>query len=163
MKTFKQIVEKSRRNESTQVIKNASISHARVLIENLLCEAADRKEDVRIISGCLSKDFYNNLVSVLENALEKGVSVRTVVLNGRDRLAGNLFAEMIEQHDNGTLTVLDLDVDVAPHFIVVGNKRYRLETHDGHAKAIACFNDEQLGGLLSNIYSQYEELNNTAN
>ncbi len=154
MRTFEEIVEYCSKENSKQVLTNASIAHAHILVARLIKDAAKHKEDIRIVTGCLYKDFYNGLVDELDAALQNGCVINVVVLKkSPSELDGNNFVKKLGEYNNAELIFLDIGADDLPHFIVVGNKRYRLEMDDKQKKAIACFNDEHLGSSLVKLHA----------
>ncbi len=146
---YEKIVEKYRKKESENVLTNLSRPHAKILFDNLLKIAEDKKEQVCIYSGTLNKDFYNQLVDSVKSALEK-TEVLVAVSNDED-MKGNDFAKAVDESDNGKLKIGVKSEFYAgyPHFILVGDKRYRLEKDDVTKEAIACFNDPILGEMLT--------------
>lgn len=163
MKTvYEKMVETYRKKESEDVLTNIDRAHARVLFENLLKIAEEKKEEVCIYSGTLHKDFYNQLTDSVESALQK-TKVLVAVAKNED-MENNSFAQAVKDSPNGEFKK---DVDVLgekyPHFILVGDKRYRFEKDDITKEAIACFNDSLLGEMLVGAKQRLFPRENKAN
>jgi len=154
MDSFEALVKKYRKRKSPQVIHNASKKHAEILIRNLLQEALEKNENIKIVSGNLDDKFYNNLAEELGDCLNAGIQVEVVVLNSRD-LSGNRFAEKIRENSNGTLIQNNKDEEINfPHFVLVGENKFRSETNHNKARAIASFNNPSICETLSDIFEK---------
>ena len=145
---YKKIVKKYRKKEKEYVITILSHFHAKVLFDDLLKIAKKKKEQVCIYSGTLNEDFYNQLADSVKSALER-TEVLVAVSKSED-LENNLFAQAVKGSPNGKLKTVHESLLGAgwPHFILVGDKRYRIEKDDVTKQAIACFNDPTLGKVL---------------
>ena len=146
MDSFEKLVKYCADNDSTRIIQNASMEHAKILLRQLLLTASEKGETVRIVSGRLRRDFYNDLLAEAQKTLDR-VKVSIVVLSG-DQLDGNRFFELVRGHHNGEVVVLEQEPERWTHFIVVGDKRYRVEEDDGKQTAHASFNNEIIPQLL---------------
>lgn len=149
--SFKKLVEKCRQTESTQIIHNASFEHAKVLFKNLFQIARENNERIRITTGVLRDDFYGELVDDLKACLEKKVEVEVLVLEPKCNLKSSSFATALKKY-GGKLSQLTKSVKGTPHFIVVGEKRFRFEQDHDNTTAIASFNNPQIGAMLNNIF-----------
>ena len=156
MDTFERIVRDCARNNSTRVIENASAEHALVLIRTLFETAVRHKEEVRIVSGRLLESFYEELVDTARQALDCGVRFSVLVLNGK-QLEGNRFAETMKEHANGSLAVLEHDEKSLPHFVVVGDRRFRVEIDDERKIATASFNNDTIPPMLIRFHRELIE------
>ncbi len=150
MKTYEEIVKFHRKKESGAVLENLSNAHAKILFENLLEVAAEKGEKVYIYSGTLNKEFYEQLTKTIKSTMEKSdVFVAVAKPREKNQVANNAFAEAVKsgggELKEGAESFMGEDF---PHFILVGNNRYRFEKDDTTKEAIACFNDPRLGGLL---------------
>ncbi len=154
MQTYEEIVRHYRKTESGEVLENLSPPHAKILFENLLEAAVENGEKVCIYSGTLNKEFYEQLTEAIKDTLQKlqkgDVLVAVAKPHGENQVGGNSFADAVKAF-GGELKegVADLVGKDFPHFILVGDRRYRLEKDDETKEAIACFNDPRLGGLLA--------------
>lgn len=146
MDSFKKLVKHCADNDSTRIIQNASTEHAKVLLQQLLLTASEKGETVRIVSGRLRRDFYNDLLNEVKKALDS-VEVSIVVLS-REQLDDNPFFNLVNEHPKGKVVALDEEPGRWTHFIVVGDKRYRIEEDDGKQTAHASFNNEVIPQLL---------------
>lgn len=153
---FVELVEKSREKKSSQTIYNASIEHAEVLLKNLFKVAIDNKKDVKIVSGNLNDDFYKKLVDDARKAFEKGCKVSLIVLNQKVDLKDNAFANAVKNNASGeVLQQTKSTTCFLPHFMLVGKDAFRIEKDHEQTKAIASFNDQEIGTVL---YESFEEL-----
>ena len=153
---FVRMVRRLAKWRSDRIIENASIEHALVIIECLLDTARRRKEEVRIVSGCLMDSFYSNLKEAVEGTMDAGASVSVAVLSKtEDELKGNSFYQAVKKHNNGQVHFVCDDEDLpTPHFVVTGDSGYRIEVDDKKKKAMACFNDPLNGVLLVDIHKK---------
>lgn len=147
---FSKIVADCRKKESTKIIHNASYEHARELFINLIDEARVRKEDVLITSGNLNPDFYGVLIDDTKEAIKGGVKVKLAVLNPSADIKNNPFANMVLK-EGGVVYKAKGEMKY-PHFILVGDKRFRLELDHEQTKAIACFNNPGIGKFLKDNF-----------
>lgn len=144
---FAEIVRVARETESTRSITNASISHAFILADELFQYAIDKRLDVRIVSGTLEVDFYDRLVGKAERILEAGNRIEIVVERFDDtNISNHAFYKLVKNHGKGLVVVSP--ITNTPHFILVGNKAFRLETSHKAKEAVASFNDNALGTIL---------------
>ena len=151
MDSFERIVRDCAKNNRSTVIENASQEHALVLIRVLIETAMRHKEDVRILSGNLLRPFYEKLVDTARQALNSGVLFSVLVQTGK-QLAGNGFAGLMAEHGNGSIATLEDDDEAPPHFVVVGDRRYRVEIDDERKIALASFSDDTIAPLLSKLH-----------
>lgn len=150
MDSFERIVRDCAKNNRSTVIENASQEHALILIRVLFETAMRHKEEVRIVSGSLLKPFYEKPVDTARKALDSGVRFSVLVRTGK-QLEGNGFANLMKEHINGSIDTLEHD-DKGPHFVVVGDRRYRVEMDDKRKIALASFNDDTIAPLLLKLH-----------
>jgi sugar-specific transcriptional regulator TrmB len=150
MDSFSKAVEECRKKESTRVLQNASIVHAKELFLNLIDEARAKKENVAIVSGELNREFYSQLAETTQKALSEGIQVSLLVTNPDVRLDQHPFAQTILRAGGEVYEATEKLA--APHFIVVGDKRFRVETDHDQTKAIACFNNSVVGHALRELF-----------
>lgn len=156
MDSFERTVRDYAKNDRPGVIENASVEHALVLIRILFETAIRHKEEVRIVSGRLFKSFYEELVDTARRALDYGVQFSVLVLTSKRQLEGNEFAKLITDHDNGSIAVIEDGDERLPHFVIVGDRRYRIEIDDERKIAVASFNDDTITPMLLEFYSRLE-------
>ena len=149
---YVQLVREAARTADSRIIENASEDHAIVIIQCLLDQARKRHEQVRIVSGCLLRPFYELLVEHARQALEK-VTIGIVVGCSQEELQGNPFYELVNEHPNGSVRLVPRVRDEVSHFVVTGDSRFRVEVDDKNRSAVACFNDSVLGKMLVGIYN----------
>jgi len=70
-KSFEEFVKECSDKNLSTIIQNASKEHALTLFQELLDSSIKNNETVKIISGNLDDDFYNNLVPTLKDCLKK--------------------------------------------------------------------------------------------
>ena len=136
------------------------MDHAKILLRHLFRAAGDHTEPVRIVSGRLRRDFYNDLVADAEQTLQKA-KVSVVVLSN-EQLKDNPFYEVVKNHPNGDVRVLGTDPVSYTHFLVVGERRYRVEHDDGKHTAYASFNNEVIPPLLIEYFDHLHKRANAA-
>ena len=158
MEEFRDIVEECRKGKKNRIIHNASRNHAYILFKNLIEEAKENNEEVRIVSGCLDLSFYDDLVEITRSCLDNGVKFTVLVAGCDFELSSNKFAQLINSHDNGTL-ITNSDISInGPHFIIVGDNKYRLELDDDLSTAIANFNDPVVADSLIEVFSDLSKI-----
>ncbi len=142
---FTRLVEKCREGKLPDIIENASIDHAFVLLENLLIAARTELKPVLLVSGSFMPSFYNKLLPELERVLAAGCSVRGIAVDHGARIEGNRFLEMLDKRGGVKL------MPGAPmlHFACVGDTGYRIEIDAEKKTAQACFNDQ--GGTITTV------------
>ncbi len=151
LSNFEKKVLDCRNNLKCDIIKNDSKEYALILFENLLDVALEKTEDVKIVSGSLDKTFYNKLVQKINLLLDK-VQVTVFVLEDVD-LSGNHFASAVTERGDLRVNKTGKKINI-PHFILVGDRRFRIETDHNQAQADASFDDEALGKVLLNFYNE---------
>lgn len=149
---FLKLVSECRKKQSSLMIHNASYEHAKILFINLLQEASVRKEDVIITSGKLYLDFYNSLIDETEKILKNGVKIRLAVINPEPDLEQHPFVSLLRKY-NATIYTATASCSL-PHFILIGDKRFRLETDHEQTKAVASFNNQQIVSVLKSIFEE---------
>lgn len=154
MEEFGTLVEKCRKNEDSRLIYNASIDHAKVLFRNLLESSKKKKEAIRLITGNFMDSFYNDLAPRFKECLENGSKVEVIVCNERD-FSGSEVANLLKHHQNGSVSkICDGKKHCQPHFILVGDKKFRAETNHEQKKAVASFSRPDMGKFLNIIFDQ---------
>lgn len=152
---FFEFVEKKRKEKSTELIYNASIDHATVLMQQLFQVAIDEKKDVKIISGDLKNEFYEKLIVDIDKVFDAGCKVSLIILNSNNNnLDNNAFANACKNNKNGMLKQQTNDQIVCPHFMLVGNEAFRLETDHEQSKATACFMNQEIGSILDKSFDE---------
>lgn len=164
MESFISLIEECRKGKKNRIIHNASKDHAFALFSSLIDEARKTKEDVRIISGNLDRDFYAKLADSITTCMDDGVKVSVSVVSHEFDVDANTFAQAVKKHENGKLFVSPNDLEVeGPHFLVVGENKFRLELDHDQAKAIANFNDPKVGKTLVNVFNRISQLQSKHN
>ena len=149
MKDYTKVVEECRKNLIPRKISNASLEHASVLFDNLLQLAIDNKLPVKIVTGCLEKPFYEKISNKVKDVLESGNRVDIIALCNKEKLQHSDLAKMVNEHTHGSVKLLSADKEHnQQHFILVGDKSYRIEFSDRDKIAEANFNNELVGEFL---------------
>lgn len=149
---FTKLVERCAKNLENQVIYNASADHALVLFQKLLEVSERMGEAVKIFSGRFEAGIYDKLIPVINRVLIKN-SVRLISECPATELAGNIFVDTVRNNINGTVKSLPPHNNKFPHFILIGNLRYRFETDNGTKSATANFNDPLTGSLIDKQFN----------
>lgn len=123
---------------------NDSLSHAKLLADLMIGEAGT-DDDVRIYSGALSRECYDEALRS-----SKAQSIRILV---DDAEAARINFEKIRQGIDSKIDVRVYDQKTHyPHFFVAGNS-FRLELSDEDATAVANFNDHsEVRGKLTHTF-----------
>lgn len=162
MNGFKDLVRMCRLKKINRKIFNASQDHALILFRELLNEAVSEKHDVRIVTGHMGELFYGQLEQEFEKCLESDINIKIVVLNPNRNYEVDPIVEKIRAKNKNWFiiqSVTDKKVgDQFPHYILVGNKCYRLETDHNQAKAVANFNNPNIGTFLLNNFNNLEKV-----
>jgi len=127
------------------------------LYKELLAAALEEQKDVKIVSGHLNPDFYSDLTQIAEELLKKQ-KIEVIVLDTNFRIDGNIFAEMVRSSGNDRILVnKNSELTKAPHFILIGEDKYRFETDHKNTKAIASFNDRRFGLFLFDTFENLKK------
>jgi len=159
MENYRNRVKQLADSHSKEVIPNATVAHATVLIENLFSHA---KSKVCIFSGQLNKEVYGNS-NVFNNAvafLSKPTSELEILIEDppADVMENDLVLACIKRGEGaGKCTIKFVqtpqDKEINCHFIIVDGKSWRFEPDKRSAAAIACFDDDIFGKQLDDIFS----------
>ncbi|SMN11971.1 hypothetical protein SPBRAN_170 [uncultured Candidatus Thioglobus sp.] len=150
---YKEWVDDCYENKRNQEIDNANRDHAFHLFERLLDKANRDKEDVKIITHQLFDSFYARLVDkiqkVIDNDNKIDIIVESEVENGDKNIFYSQFKPFISKASS--------NFDGLPNFIVVGDNSYRYETDKDSIKAVANFNDPEMGKFTKNLFIKIKE------
>ena len=87
MDEFEKIVSKCQKYGINKDIENSAWKHALTLFKYLFKEAAEKKQNVSIVTGSLNNDFYNELFysshEYLQQLKENGKKIDIVVLSDK--------------------------------------------------------------------------------
>lgn len=138
-------------------IKNPSIEHAGILIDELLEYAIEEKLAVKLVSGCLQKDFYDCLVGKFEKALVAGCKIDTLIECGEEeKIESKKLYELLQSSNNSTVNRLEKN-DAVMHFMLVGDAAYRAETDKEYKTAIGHFDNKTIGDILLKKFDEYKQ------
>ena len=151
MDDFRALVTRAQQSKSPKIITNASLSHAAVLVEKLLKTADEDKLPIRIVSGCMASSFYEQFCGKFKDLLGKGLQIRALVEDDSCLDGSHSICEEIRSHKNGSVLQLP-DVGGCPHFILVGDRVFRLETNHDLKSAKASFDDPVIGKMLLSLF-----------
>lgn len=157
---FEKKVDRCRKDETAELIDNAAWDHAIYLFKSLLEVAAEKKEKVRIISGSLNNEFYSTLSEELQRCIASGVEIEVLILDETVDIDTNDFARMVKNHAKGAVLKVPQGSPIgAPHMLVIGEngQRFRLEIDHSQTKAVASFNNADMGKSLLRIYENVKE------
>ncbi|OGP24444.1 MAG: hypothetical protein A2X93_02215 [Deltaproteobacteria bacterium GWC2_56_8] len=135
---------------SSRFIYNADIEHAKVAVEALFNVAIEDEKDVYIVSDTLRKDFYSDprLVAKVKTLLNNQHNVEIIVLDPEADLTKHVFAKVVRENEKYGKIFLGDQKHSAPHFTLVGDSAFRLETDHNQTKATICFNNKSIGSCL---------------
>jgi len=152
MDDFRKLVKKHYRQNSSESISNGSIEHAKVLAKYLFRFANEENKEVRITTGSLEKDFYENFTEIIQKILHNN----KVLIISENTCDTSTFKEAVTASKNGSIQVFkpekNAQIQSLPHFILVGDSAYRLETNDKLKIATASFNRPSVGEFLKSIF-----------
>ena len=148
---FENVVTQARKSKSSKVLTNRSISHARHVIREMLEFGLEHEETVNIVSGSLNDECYSTISDIVPKFNDKEILIHVWVTDVPAENITNSFTNAIRESDTATLNDFPNTSKIAPHFVVVGEQAYRLETDHKSAKAILCFNDPSLAATLKRL------------
>ena len=134
---------------------NRSIYHARHVLSELLELGLTLKEPVYIVSGALNDYCYNDLAKFVAQYDKLGLGINVWVTDVDPDEIDNDFASALRESTNCTLQKCNETDRDMPHFAVLGDTVYRLETEHKNAKAIFSFNDPSLGKRLQEMAESF--------
>lgn len=152
MEDFENTVKRNYPN-SSESISNGSLEHAKILAKYLFRYAKEKGKDIRIITGVLDKDFYDIFSTTIKEIL---VSNKVLIISENNHQNGEFSKEIINSK-NGNIKVLYKKYGIKsslPHFILVDDCAYRLETDDNLKLATASFNRPGVGKFLLDIFNR---------
>ncbi|MBA5249834.1 MAG: hypothetical protein FE834_09975 [Gammaproteobacteria bacterium] len=152
MDDFKKLVETHYKRNSSETISNGSVKHAKVLVEYLFRLAEEKGKNVSIVTGSLEKSFYETFTEAIEKILKNN----TVSIISENAWDDSSFASAIKKSEKGFIKIFkpNEEIQSPPHFILVGNSAYRLETDDKLKIATASFNRPAIGEFLELIFKE---------
>jgi len=145
---YKEWIDDCYAKKLNQEIDNANQEHAFLLFEKLLDKADRDKEDVKIISHQLFASFYERLIDkvqkIIDNENKVDIIIETKVEDDQNNAFYSKFKEFILKASPNFIEL--------PNFIVVGDHAYRYETDKNSIKAIANFNDPEMGKFINKLF-----------
>ena len=147
MKKYIESVETLFRLKSDALIPNKDKEHAVVLISNIFKHATDH---VYVYCNNATQDVFGNenLQNCIQNALEKGVSVKFLT---EDEVEPSYLKDLInckkilwKQNTFHEITT--------QHFVEADGMSFRIEENHETAQAIGCANDKKLGAILHELF-----------
>ena len=137
LQEYERLVRESIESGSCDLFRNASSMHAAVILR-LFCEYA--KKSVHILCGRLSEMVYGELTPYLEGAVRRGVDVRVLTVQGAAELQSKAVAEYLRSVKRLRCLGTTDDKLRVPHFALVDDKLFRIETDGEHRQAIVATN-----------------------
>jgi hypothetical protein len=152
---YRKAVKKAK--ELKMEIKNPSIDHAGILMDELLQYAIDEKLPIKLVSGCLKKDFYANLSDKFREALDAKCKIEVLVeCDKDDKIENKELYKILNNSENASIHTIKEDNSVI-HFMLIGDSAYRVETSKEYKTAIGHFDNCSIGELLLNRFNKYKQ------
>lgn len=145
---FEELVAKCKKNNSAKCIHNRSSRHALFALKKLLEVAYKKQQVIRLVSGNLGDTFYGQLNKNIKSCLQTGCSVELVITYPSTEVRDSSFIQTILSNGGHVKQAQDASMNDCPHFMLVGNKSFRLETNHELSEAEVCFNDSVIGRFL---------------
>ena len=153
MKDYEKKVKKHYDSMSSSEIDNGSIEHAKIVVKYLFKMAEEKKLDVKIATGCLDGAFYSNFTESAKNILKNN----KISIISHDEPDESIFKTLISESENASLLTAGNKVMSLPHFILVGDKAYRIEEDNMLMTARASFNRESIGSFLASFFGDIKK------
>lgn len=134
---YELLVRKNIETGSCDVFRNASSAHAAIILR-LFCEYAQRS--IHILCGKLNDMVYADLTPYLEGAVRRGVDVKVLTVQGEDSLQSHCVVEYLKSVGKLHCLCTTDDILNVPHFAIVDNKMFRVETDSENKQAIVVTN-----------------------
>lgn len=154
MESYDALVKRKADEKSTDVIPNADIPHATVLVENLLSHAGST---CRIFTGTLNNKVYGSprVLAAAENFLARKGKLEILIENPPgDILEHPLVLKCkSEANDCDLRKVVSVDDDLKCNFIVADGTAWRFEPDKNVPAAVGCFNDPDAGKKLEDVFA----------
>lgn len=152
MSDFEKLVKKHYEKNSNEQISNGSMDHAKILAQYLFICAKEKRRDIKIITGTLEKNFYEIFAEPIQDVLKNN----TVSIISEKPCENSSFKSAVENSNNGSIKVIKQSDNTTslPHFILIGDSAYRLETDDNLKLATASFNRPNVGKFLLKIFNR---------
>lgn len=158
---FERAVDLAFDSESSVIISNSSIFHAKYLISKLILKAVKWQEDVKISTGTLNQFVYESpdVLDATKKLLDTGAAVTVIVEDDIEGGATNEFKKLISASPKSSIykKAINSPTNGAEgmrwsHFTLIGDKAFRLETSHASARAYGCFNNIDYGQKLQNLF-----------
>jgi len=142
-------------------IKNPSIEHAGILMDELLTHAIENKLDIKLVSGRLEKNFYDSLMPKFEDAVKAGCKVDVLVGCGESsKIENKALYKLLNNPGRASAHYIE-DKSII-HFMLAGDSAYRVEINKEYKTAIGHFDNTTIGEVLSKKFEEYAK-NKTTN
>jgi len=156
MDAFEKLVKYCRENDKDILIDNAAWEHALFLFYNMLDIAIERKASVRIVTGSMNGDFFceKGIVDRVQQLIANCTSIHVLVVNNPSfDVDKHPCAKRINDYEHGRVLVAQSPVPV-PHMLLIGDdaKCFRYETDHEQTKAVASFNNAEMGSSMNSLY-----------
>ena len=157
--TYKKYVVELADSESPKLISNGDVSHARILIRQLLLRG---DEKIRIFSGYLKDIIYSeeDIIESLKAFLEKPNTELKILLQSPEEdstFKEREFYKVCKGKKNCEIRVIPEGSelkDMKAHFITMDKKSYRFCADRTNFKAVASFNRPKIVEKLNEIFDE---------
>ncbi len=152
---YQQRIDQKARENSSELISNGTIEHARILIASIF-SVANKK--IEIFTGFLNPIIYNDkkIIDSAFNFLKKQNTKIEVVVQENDHSLG--LNEFVNEAKNNKQFVLkeanEIDKNEQYHFIVADSKSFRYEPDKAKNIGIGCFNKPAFAEKLNNRFQE---------
>ena len=146
----------ARMSGSDEIIDNGEGAQATDMISELFVLARQQHLPVDIYSGSLHSAVFVPITALLKDYLsDDKAKLRVLTDTPPAELAGNAFSDTVSQHQKAQIFRYPLNAVNMLHFMLVGDRAYRLETDHHRFVASGCFNDT-LGIMTKLLRSRFE-------
>lgn len=151
MGDYDKLIQEHYKSLSSKEFENGSVEHAKILVKYLFKMALSKKLDMKMISGCLNGEFYDNFTESAKKLLAGGNRISLISVKSPDE---GSFKDVLKSDNSGNASIIVADdkVDSLPHFILVGDSAYRFENSDILCTAQASFNKPSMGKFLNFLF-----------
>jgi sugar-specific transcriptional regulator TrmB len=147
---YEKWVKKCYNKKLDEEIHNASEANALLLFQTLFDKAIRDKKNIKIISHQLLERFYNKLTDKLQQVIDNGNTVSVIVESAIDNKDKNKFYQKLDKQ----YLKITSNFEELPNFIVVGDNAFRYETDKNSTKAIANFNNSNMGSFIADLFDK---------
>jgi hypothetical protein len=155
---FERAVDTAFSVDSSDILQNGSLAHARYLIASLVKKASVARSDVKISSGSLNEFVFGSdeIIEAARAVLANGNRIDVVCEKTPDNGQENKFLQLLKEHEE-LCSAMQRDENIKTegawrHFTLVGEKAFRIEISHKTAEAFGCFNNIAFADRLKNLF-----------